>query len=185
MARYLRRKGIRYWDYMLSEEVALKNAVATAEGAIGEALRLWPENLSGSHCLVLGYGKCGRLLALRLKQFGAQVTVYARRKEVRVQAQTEGMTAADDSTLPSELSHCQVIFNTIPAPILTHVHLTALPKDHLIIELAGGQGCIPAEPARPTGLYYVKCPGLPGKYAPKESAKILADYIIDMSGILA
>lgn len=182
MARYLRRKGIRYWDYMLSEEVALKNAVATAEGAIGEALRLWPENLSGCHCLVLGYGRCGRLLALRLKQFGAQVTVYARRKEIRVQAQTEGMTTADDSKLPFALSHCPVIFNTIPAPILTNSRLTSLPKDHLIIELAGGQGCLPAEQPSQTDLHYVKCPGLPGKYAPKESARILADYMIDMIG---
>lgn len=184
MARYLRRKGIRYWDYMLSEEVALKNAVATAEGAIAEALRLWPENLLNCHCLVLGYGKCGRLLALRLKQFGAQVTVYARRKEIRVQAQTEGMAAVDDKNLPSKLSCCPVVFNTIPAPVLRQNHLAAMAKEHLLIELAGGQGCVPGELAETSGIHYVKCPGLPGKYAPKESARILAEYMIDMAGTL-
>ncbi len=184
MARYLRRKGIRYWDYMLSEEVALKNAVATAEGAIGEALRLWPENLQNCNCLVLGYGKCGRLLALRLKQFGAQVTVYARRKEIRVLAQTEGMATVDDKTLASGLSCCPVIFNTIPAPVLLQEHLAALPKEHLLIELAGGQGCVPGNLAEASDIHSVKCPGLPGKYAPKESARILAEYIIDMAGNL-
>ncbi len=180
MARYLRRKGIMYWDYMNSREVALKNAVATAEGAIAEAIRYWPENLLHCPCLVLGYGKCGRLLALRLKQFGAEVTVYARRKEVRVQAQTEGLDTADDQALENALSHCPVIFNTIPAPLLKSWHLTVLPKEHLLLELAGGLGCLSKELAEVSGIRYVSCPGLPGKYAPKESARILADYIIDM-----
>ncbi len=181
MIRYLRRKNVRCLDYMKSEEVALKNAEATAEGAIGEALKLWPENLMGCPCLVLGYGRCGRLLALRLKQFGAEVTVYARRKEVRVQAQTEGMYAADDKTLKSALSRCPVVFNTVAAPLLDQQCLAALPKDHLLLELAGGCGCVSRELAETADIRYVKCPGLPGKYAPKESARILAEYIIDMS----
>lgn len=180
MARYLRRKGIRYWDYMKSDQVALKNAVATAEGAIAEGLKHWPENLLGCPCLVLGYGKCGRLLALRLKQFGAEVTVYARRKEVRVQAQTEGMLTVDDKTLKAGLSHCPVIFNTIPAPMLDKTHLDVLQKDHLLLELAGGCGCISEELVAQLDIHYVKCLGLPGKYAPKESARILAEYMIDM-----
>lgn len=177
MTRYLRRRGIRYWDYMKSDQVALKNAVATAEGAIAEAIKHWPENLLHCPCLVLGYGKCGRLLALRLKQFGAEVTVYARRKEVRVQAQTEGMATTDDKTLKKALSHCPVIFNTIPAPLFDQATLL---KNHLLLELAGSCGCISKELAEASNIHYINCPGLPGKYAPKQSARILADYIIDM-----
>lgn len=41
-------------DFMKMEDVAWKNAVATAEGAVAEAISLSPVNLYRSRCLVTG-----------------------------------------------------------------------------------------------------------------------------------
>lgn len=180
MIKYLRRKGVRFCDYMKSEQVALKNGVATAEGAIAEAIRLWPENLQGCSCMVLGYGRCGRLLALRLKALGAKVCVYARRKEIRVQAQTEGMETVSTGELERGLSHCPLVFNTIPALVLEKNHIQALPAGHLLLELASGTGCVSESLEKTERLCRVSCLGLPGKYAPKASAEILGEYIMEM-----
>ena len=65
-------------DFMRMEEVAWRNAVATAEGAVAEAIALSPVNLYRSRCLVTGYGRCASILADRLKGMGAGVTVAGR-----------------------------------------------------------------------------------------------------------
>ncbi len=179
-AKYLRRRDIRFVDYMKLEQVALQNAVATAEGAIAEAICLWPENLAGCPCLVLGYGRCGRILAMRLKQFGAEVSVYARRKEVRVQVKTEGLKALSQEQLGEALKKHPVLFNTIPAGVFTEALVQCLPKEHLLLELASGQGCITRELVQQYGVNKVHCPGLPGKYAPKSSAHILFDVMLEI-----
>ncbi|MDD3569957.1 MAG: dipicolinate synthase subunit DpsA, partial [Lachnospiraceae bacterium] len=49
----LEKKNIRYFDFMENEEISIKNAVATAEGTIAEAIRLSTKNLHNSNCLVL------------------------------------------------------------------------------------------------------------------------------------
>lgn len=176
-ARYLRARNIRFLDYMHSEEVAQRNAVATAEGAIAEAIRLWPGNLAGSSCLVLGYGTCARPLAQRLRLLGAAVCVYARRAEVLAAAETDGMQPVKRRDLCAALEHCSMVFNTIPAPLLTAEEVHRIPAGHLLLELASGAGCIGA-PQPKLQFQYVRCPGLPGKYAPRASAEILYRYIM-------
>lgn len=173
IARYLRRRAVRFVDYMQLEQVAVQNAVATAEGAIAEGIRLWPENLAGSACLVLGYGRCGRSLAMRLKQFGGLVSVYARRKEVRAQIAADGLQPVDQEQLKEALQVHPLVWNTIPANVFTEELAGMLPKEHILLELASGQGCISRELMQQWGIHQVRCPGLPGRYAPKTSARIL------------
>ena len=60
---------------MKMDDVAIYNAIATAEGAIMEAIKMQPINLHKSRCLVLGYGRCAKVLAAKLKGMDAQVTV--------------------------------------------------------------------------------------------------------------
>lgn len=50
-------KGTILYDLMKDESVAIGNAVATAEGAVAEAMLLGEETLHGKECLVIGYGR--------------------------------------------------------------------------------------------------------------------------------
>ena len=60
---------------MKDESIAVFNAVATAEGAILEAMLHKQTNIHHSRTLVLGYGRCGKVLSEKLKGLSAHVTV--------------------------------------------------------------------------------------------------------------
>lgn len=74
-------KGVSCYDYMEEETIAVKNAVATAEGAIAEAICFSDETLYGTKVLVTGYGRCGRVLADRLCGMRCEVTVLEQEPE--------------------------------------------------------------------------------------------------------
>ena len=86
---YAEEKGIICVDYFDSEELQLRNAIPTAEGAIGIAMKELPVTLFGTSAAVIGYGRIGALLAQRLKALGMRVYVYARRRDVLVSAELQ------------------------------------------------------------------------------------------------
>ena len=49
---YCSKHFVGFFDFMDDEEIAAKNAVATAEGAVCEAIAHSPVNLEGSSCLL-------------------------------------------------------------------------------------------------------------------------------------
>ena len=50
-------------DYFDREELTIRNAIPTAEGAIQIAMEELPITLHDSQCLVVGYGRIGKILA--------------------------------------------------------------------------------------------------------------------------
>ncbi len=155
--------ALRLRDYYSGEAVQLRNAAITAEGAIAAAIGHTDRTLLGSRVLILGGGRISRALAPRLRALGAAVTVYARRPEERAIAL--GMGCAVRSELPAEPEGWDLLFNTVPSPILDRA------PDCPAIELAsspGGfrdrRGVIPAG-------------GLPGKTAPCSAAEALLEPI--------
>lgn len=73
--------GLTLEDYFLREELTVANAAATAEAAVQVAMDHLDRTLLGLDCLVLGFGRIGRLLSHRLHGLGARVTATARRPE--------------------------------------------------------------------------------------------------------
>lgn len=72
-------RGISLTDYMKREEMSVLNGIPTVEGAIEIAMAETAHTIHGSRCLVLGYGRIGKLLAQTLKGLGAEVYVAARK----------------------------------------------------------------------------------------------------------
>ncbi len=169
-------RGIRFVDYMQSEEIASRNAVATAEGAIAEALQAGVVSIHGSRSLVVGYGRCGEVLADKLVSLKARVSVMERSAERRARAQAMGCLAMSFEE-PHGLSEYDFIFNTVPAPVLTASFLERLSPEAVIIDIASKPGGVDFEYCRKKGTHAKLCPGLPGKYAPKSAAKILLEVI--------
>ena len=146
-------------DYYASEAVQVLNAAITAEGAIGEAIRVSDRTLWDSDALILGFGRIGRALASRLRGLGCRVTVYARRAESRALASAEGCRTLDE---PGNGRGFDFLFNTVPEPILA-----AAPPGAVCLELASKPGGF----RDPRGV--LPCPGLPGKTAPLTAARVL------------
>ena len=78
---YLNAKGVKLLAAGSIEELAVLNAIPTAEGALAFAINNSPLTLCGSSVLVAGFGRCAKPLARLLKAFGARVTVAARKRK--------------------------------------------------------------------------------------------------------
>ena len=84
------------YDFRNMDEVALRNAVATAEGTLAEAIKHGSINITGSRCLVLGYGRCGREIASLFRAVRAYVTVADRNNNKREDVAFHGMDVCGD-----------------------------------------------------------------------------------------
>lgn len=166
-----------YFDFMKDDCIAMKNAIATAEGTIAEAIQLSDINLFQSKCFVLGYGRCAKALALRLKALGADVTIAARNREQRLQARNDSLSAINLKDNDKKLFEFDFIFNSIPAMVLTPELIALCKKDVVIIDIASKPGGTDFEECKKLGIKAVLALGLPGKYSPKTSAEILVDSI--------
>ena len=176
----LSRKGCPVEDYLAREEMAVMNAVPTAEGAIAIAMEELPVTLFRCRCLVIGYGRVGRVLAQDLRGLGAAVTVAARRHEVLSWAQIAGCDAVAMEALEDLLPSAQVVFNTVPAAVLGEDRLARLSRDCLVIDLASKPGGVDFDTAARLGIRTIWALSLPGKAAPITAAEILKDTILNI-----
>lgn len=171
------QKGIPVFDLMKDEKITILNAIATAEGTIMEAIRSSNINLHGSKCLILGYGRCAKVLAGKLKAMDAQVIVAARSEEALAYAEAAGLRTIPISKQKSVLPHCHFIINTIPAMVLTKDCLSCVNKDVTIIDIASAPGGVDYEYALQHNINAKLCLGIPGKVSPRSSADILVTKI--------
>ena len=171
--------GIDTYDYFVREEFAIKNAVPTAEGAIEIAVREYPGALNGAKCLVVGYGRIGKVLSWMLRGIGADVTVSARKQSDLAWIQVFGYRSVHTDKICEEEKY-DVIFNTVPAMVFTRKILSRLPANSLIIDLASSPGGVDCDAAEKLGITIVKALSLPGKVAPKEAGEIIKNTIYNM-----
>lgn len=170
-------KNIPCYDFMKNEKITVLNAIATAEGTIMEAITGSDRNLHGSNCLVLGYGRCAKVLAGKLKGMDARVTIAARSKEALAYAEADGHLTVYLPDIKCILPSYHFIFNTIPSLILDQDCLGLVDPLVTIIDIASAPGGVDFEYALQHKLNAKLCLGLPGKVAPKTSADILVTEI--------
>lgn len=170
-------RGITFLDYMKVDGVASKNAIATAEGAIFEAMKESKVNLQGNPVLVVGYGRCGEVLAEKLLAMNADVTVMDRKEEKRSRALAMGCRGISFEEGMGEMETYDFIFNTVPAPVITKEYLSRTKRGVIIIDIASKPGGVDFDFCQKEGICAKLCLGLPGKYAPKSSAGILMEVI--------
>lgn len=175
-----RRRHIFLADYYRREELVVKNAVATAEGAIGIIMQETPVTLWRSRVLVLGYGRVGRLLCHRLAGLGASVTASARNHGDKAWIEAMGYDVADTRALSGRLAHFDVIVNTVPAPILTEALLREVRADALLVDLASKPGGMDFSAAARLGRRAVWALGLPGEVAPLSAGEIIRESIFNI-----
>lgn len=175
---FCQNRSISFYDFMKSESVAMFNTIATAEGAIAEALLHHPLNLHGAKAIVLGYGRCGKTLAQKLNGLSAQVTVCCRSNDDLAMADALGHHPLSWSKLFDQIHQFQYIFNTIPAMVIDAKLIHNVHPDAIIIDIASAPGGVDFDAAKLAGIHAGLYPGLPGIYAPLSSAKALVTDLI-------
>lgn len=172
--------GIAYRDYLKREELAVRNAVPTAEGAIEIAISETPITIHSSKSLVLGYGKIGKILSKDLYGLGAQVYVAARKHADLAMIEGHGYEPFPFQSLRKRIGEFDIVFNTLPTLILDDETLSGVRKDTLIIDLASKPGGVDFEAAKKYGLRVIWALSLPGKTAPITSGAIIKDTIMNI-----
>lgn len=166
--------GLRWIAYGEAPDFQIANAVPTAEAAIAIATRLARRTAHGAVALVLGYGYCGSALARRLLAYGAQVRVVARRAASREQARTDGCRADTVAALPEAAAGADLVWNTIPAPVLGAAALARLAPLAVVVDVASAPGGTDFAAAETLGIEALLAPGLPGRHYPRTAGEIVA-----------
>lgn len=180
LQKALEENHITYRDYLKREELSVKNAIPTAEGAIEIAISETPITIHGSKCLVLGYGKIGKILAKDLYGMGAQTYVEARKYGDLALIEGHGYEPLALSDLKKRIHEFDIIFNTVPALILDDEMLSLVNRDVLIIDLASKPGGVDFESAKEYGIKVIWALSIPGKIAPVTSGAIIKDTIMNI-----
>jgi dipicolinate synthase subunit A len=167
-------------DILEREEMAVLNAIPTAEGAIQIAMEELPITLNGSKTLILGYGRVGKALSKMLAGIGAEVYVEARKYPDIAWIKTYGYIPVYINELKNYISSMDVIFNTIPSRILDCEMLRKVGKDCLIIDLASKPGGVDFERAKTLGIKVIWALSLPGKVAPVTAANYMKQTIYNI-----
>ncbi|MGL5677208.1 MAG: NAD(P)-dependent oxidoreductase, partial [Cellulosilyticaceae bacterium] len=149
------------------------NAIPTAEGAIQYAMQNSEITLNDSKCLILGFGRCGKILAHKLKGIGANVYVEARKTKDLAYISTYDYIPVPLNELEKHLWKFDFIFNTIPVPILNQHYIDLMSQNVVYIELASAPGGIDIDYCQKVGVHHIPAPSLPGKVAPMTAASIL------------
>ena len=172
--------GVELVDYYARPELAIYNAIPTAEGCIGILMKERSRTLWGSSILLTGFGPVGQALGVRLAALGAQVTVAARRPAQRAQAESLGMQGAELARLARLAPAFDTVVNTIPAPVLTEAVLAALRPGSLIVDLASKPGGTDFAAARRLGHRAIHALSLPAACAPETAGEALARTVCEI-----
>ena len=178
--RLFTEKGIKFEDYYEREELIVKNAIPTAEGALEIALSEMPITIFGSKALVIGYGRVGKVMAKKLKALDADVTVSARKYADFAWIEEAGMRAIHTEDLSVYAGEFDLIINTVPALVLTEAVLGRTKENALTIDLASKPGGVDFAGAKRLGRNVIWALSLPGKTAPVTSGEIIKEAIVNI-----
>ena len=140
-----------------------ENAAITARCAMGLLGKEW----EGLPVLILGWGRIGKCLGKFLSEAGAEVTVAARRAEDVALVRALGYGGILLSDAPALLPRFRAVINTVPAMVLD---VSGCNKDCALLELASSPGM--------AGENIIDGRGLPGKYAPVDSGRLIARTVL-------
>mgnify|MGYP000044189776 CR=1 FL=1 len=167
-------------DLLKREEMAVLNAVPTAEGAIQIAMEEMPITLHNSNAIILGFGRIGKILAKMLSGLGCNVYVEARKHSDLAWIKSYGYKPVHIDDIANNIENMDVVFNTIPHMILDINMLEKVRKESLIIDLASKPGGVDFEKAKNLGVKTIWALSLPGKVAPVTAAEFIKDTVYNI-----
>lgn len=167
-------------DIVKREELAVLNAISTAEGAIQLAISETPKNIHGNNVLVMGFGRIGKILAKMLDGIGAKVSCEARKTTDLAWIKAYGYTPINLIELKENLNNYDIIINTIPYMLLNREYLEEVKKDALIIDLASNPGGVDRNAVKELGIKFVWALSLPGKVSPVTSAEFMKETLYNI-----
>lgn len=169
--------GASVFDWFSDEELTLKNASLTAEGAAQIIVGRSRRAVSGSKILILGWGRVAKACARLFKAMGADVIVAARKESARADIRASGFESSDFISTEA-VNAADVIVNTVPQNVIGIKELEAMRDECWILELASKPYGVDFSLAKSLGREVVLGAGLPGRYTPESAGRYMAETVI-------
>ncbi|MDQ3767488.1 MAG: serine carboxypeptidase [Actinomycetota bacterium] len=157
--------GIPLHEYEGDPELMLLRAPAIVEGALQKAIENTELTIHAASVAVVGQGNIGSQLTRTLVLLGARVHAAARNPVQRAAAYALGASPLPLEDLAALAPQLDMLFSTVPAPIVGRELLERLPAGTLVMDLAAPPGGVDLAAAEELGLTAVWARGL-GRRAP-------------------
>ncbi|GAA0448792.1 dipicolinic acid synthetase subunit A [Virgibacillus sp. AGTR] len=173
----IKQANIKLVPLLDRDDVAIYNSIPTAEGTIMMAIEHTDFTIHSSRVMVVGFGRVGNTVANKFSSLGAKVSVSATRIKDLARITEMGLSAVPLEELSTKMHNCDLLINTIPAPVIEKEAIKHLPSHAVIIDLASKPGGTDFKYAEQRGIKAILARSLPGIVAPKTAGKILADVV--------
>lgn len=157
--------GVSLHEYEADAELMLLRAPAIVEGALQKAIENTEVTIHSATAAVVGQGNIGSQLTRTLVLLGARVHAAARNSVQRAAAFTVGASPLSLEELSALAPRLDMLFSTVPAPVVGRELLERLPHGCLVMDLAAPPGGVDLGAAEELGLTAVWARGL-GRRAP-------------------
>jgi dipicolinate synthase subunit A len=172
-----KRYGVVCVDILNWEELALLNAIPTAEGAIKIAIENTDFTLHGSRIMVVGYGRIGKVLCKILSGMGARIFPVVRLRCEAAAARGYGYSPILYDDMNPELKSMDIIINTVPKILFDKSNIKFIGKECLFIDISSAPHGINSNLAKRAGLNALFAGSLPGAVAPRTAAIYIKEAI--------
>jgi dipicolinate synthase subunit A len=157
--------GVHVHEYDPDRELMLLRGPAIVEGALQQAIEATDVTINDGEVVVVGFGNIGQLLARTLRGLGARVHVAARNPVQRAEAYADGLLSLPLEGLHDLAPSLDMVFSTVPAPVVDRPFLERLPTGTLVLDIAPPPDHADLDAAAELGHRAVWARGL-GKRAP-------------------
>lgn len=168
-------------DYAKLDDLMMFNAISTAEGTVSVIINNTDTTICSSNIIVIGNGKCGKVIAKMLSGLGAKITVTARKSYDLAYIEAMGLNYCHSSNITPLLPCADVIVNTVPFALIKPSDYKLIKKDAFLVDIASLPGYIDKNLCKKYSIKYEHALSLPGKTAPKSAGlaiyKAIEPYI--------
>lgn len=157
--------GIQLHEYEWDKDLMLLRGPAIVEGLLRLVIENTAITIHKARVCVVGQGTIGFLLTRYLIALGAQVHVAARNPVQRAAAYAAGATMHTLEELPALAPDLDMLFSSVPQPVVGRDVLERLRRDVLVVDLAAPPGGVDFDAAKELGRKALWARGL-GSRAP-------------------
>lgn len=168
------KENIKFFDIIKDEEFAILNTVPTVEATIKIIIENTKNIIQNSRCLIMGFGRIGKILSYKIQALSLRTTVIPTNKIEEAWGKAYGYDIITFEKIKDRkeiLSEYDIIINTIPKIILKEEELKNIRNDALIIDLASKPFGIDRNFMKEQEMNFIEALGLPRKNCTSYSCK--------------
>ncbi len=177
LKKQFEQHGIKFVEIIRSKNIAILNAIPTAEGVIYNALEDLNRTIFGAKTLIIGYGICGSEIAKKLKSLGGEIETLEIDETKNVLAKTRGIQPVDRAEIDNR--EYDLIINTVDEHVFKEDEIKNFNKETVIFDIASPPFGFDEIAMKNLDLKYRRLRGLPSEFGLQFSGEIMSEYIIN------